>query len=229
LDWSFLESRKKTLSAKAKENLRQLEGEPNIEAAAEVVHAVEDAMDQLSAYDASRRRDRAARAAMARNTPASATWHLVTPTEYDEEELKECIQISGTQAERVISVLRSMNILNWRQLANANVSSLAENVHLPETQVESWVDHAQAQSVEEIMVEICDNRVEVVEILRDEARTGTPKDLANWRHLQSMLYESAPSLVGKGVEIQDICTWCQRSQDVLEEWEWVNWYATPVE
>ena len=244
LDWSHQTRRKTTLSAKAKENLLQTQGEDNggvnIQAAEEAVHAVEDAMDQLSAYDASRRRDRAARAALARHPPSTAAaaveWELVTPTEEDDDELMECIQstnatdaesISKDEWKRILSVLHSLGIHNWRQLANANESEISTALNLPH--VDAWIDYAQQQSIDELMVEICDNRVTVVEVLRDEARTGTPKDLGNWRHMPDLLFSSAPSLLEQGVQVSDVRTWCQRAQDVLQKWEWVHWYATPVE
>jgi hypothetical protein len=235
LDWSFLDTRKRSLSAKAMENKRQAQGESgnNGQAAQEVVNAVEEAMEQVSACDASRRRDRAARAAVARHDPPPGVWQLVTPTERDDDELLQCIipiHDEATHAvERILPILHSMNIYNWRQLANATISVIAENVKLSEGEVESWVDAAQGQSVDEIMIEICDSRVDVVELLRDESRTGTPKDLANWRCVPEMLYDSAPSLRNMGVELHDVRTWCQRAQDVLNEWEWMHWYATPVE
>jgi hypothetical protein len=234
LDCNFLTIRKRSLSAKAKENKRQEQGESggNIEAAQEVVNAVEEAMEQVSAHDASQRRDRAARAAMARHDPPPpGVWQLVTPTESDDEELLQCVRIrDATHVERIIlPILHSMNIHNWRQLANAEISAVAEKVKLSEGVVESWVDAAQEQSVDEITIEICDSRVDVVELLREESRTGTPKDLANWRFIPEMLYESAPSLRKMGVELHDIRIWCQRAQDVLDEWEWMHWYATPVE
>ena len=251
LDWSFFQKRRKTLSEKAKENLRQEQkdesgaDENDVEAAHDAVQAVEEAMDQLSSYDTSQRRERAARAAMARenaartsssvdndDTGTTSAWHLVTPAEQDDEELQECVSTNidaEPEVKRIISVLHAMDIYNWRQLAIANEEAVSQAVHLPQDRVETWIDYAQAQSVEEMMVQVCDNRAQVVEVLRDEARTGTIKDLCNWRHMPDLLYSSAPSLGGMGVEISHIRTWCQRAQDVLEEYEWVQWYATPVE
>jgi len=40
--------------------------------------------------------------------------------------------------------------------------------------VEKWIDHLQIESVDEIIVEICDNKIKAVEALREEAHTGTP-------------------------------------------------------
>ena len=245
LDWSFQTKRKKTLSAKAQENLRQEQSEQenaddNLEAAQEAVQAVEDAMEQLSEFDASQRRERAARAAMSRHDTgtngetvmAETLWRLITPTEEDDEELEECIATnvdSQNEVKRLISILHSLDIHNWRQLANADDVAISNATNIPQNQVEKWMDHAQAQSVEEMIVEVCDNRVDVVQVLRDEARTGTVKDLANWKNMPDLLYSSAPSLSTMNVQVSDVRTWCQRAQNVMNEYEWVQWYATPVE
>jgi len=246
LDWSFQTKRKKMLSSKAQENLRQEqagneENDENLEAAQEAVQAVEDAMDQLSEYDAVQRRERAARAALSRHevvventttTPAAAAWRLITPTEEDDDELRECIAAtvdSEEEVNRIIAVLHSLDIHNWRQLANAHDVTISNATNIPRNDVEVWMDHAQSQSVEEMLVQVCDNRVDIVQVLRDEARTGTVKDVANWKNMPDLLYSSAPSLLGMGVEVSDVRMWCQRAQTVLEECEWVHWYATPVE
>lgn len=251
LDWTFQKKRKRELSNKARENLRQQhddgEDDGNVEAAQEAVQAVEDAMEQLGEFDASQRRERAARAALSRHagdvqddkdttteSAVVAEWKLTTPTEQDDEELQECIattiQDDEKQVKTILAALYSLGILNWRQLANADATEISQATKIPVDQVECWMDYAQKESVEELVVEICDNRVDVVEVLRDEARTGTVKDLANWKHMPDLLYSSAPSLAGMGdVEVSDVRTWCQRAQQVLEEYEWVQWYATPVE
>lgn len=258
LDWSFFQKRKTKLSSKALENLRQEQQdnddalEQNEEAAQEAVQAVEDAMTQLSQYNAEQRRERAARAAMARhdNTTATAAattddsneqdssaWQLIIPTEPDDDELQECIATTvsnddegNSEMKRILAALHSLNIYNWRQLANASVDEISKTANMPTSQVESWLDHAQAQSVEELMVEVCDGRMDVVEKLRDEARTGTIKDLANWHRMPDLLYSSVPSFASMdNVQVSTIQTWCRRAQAILEQYEWVHWYATPVE
>jgi hypothetical protein len=59
---------------------------------------------------------------------------------------------------RLIATLHSIQIYNWRQLANASSKTVGKATNVPETQVEAWLDYAQAQSLEEIMVELCDGR-----------------------------------------------------------------------
>ena len=253
LDWTFLRRRKQTLSEKALENLRQeaaagsssscQDDEHNhedLEAAAEAVYAVEHAMEQLHTYDETRRRNRAADAALARfgqqQQPLhfgndNAAWRLETPSELDEDELKECTGGNADYASKLVH----MGIHNWRQLANAESTQIAQELQLvigedSSTVVEAWIDRAQEESVEEIIVEICNGRVDVVEVLRAEANTGTPKDLANWRSMPNMLFECASSsLTSLGVTVNDLTIWCQRAQNVMQDYEWLSWYATPVE
>ena len=232
LDWTFLRRRKQTLSEKAMENLRQAtaaeEQETDFEAAAEAIQAVENAMEQLHQYDQSQRRSRAADAASARQAQHKVAdeWQLVTPTEVDEDELYEC---TGAHSEFVSKLLKR-GIHNWRQLANADSKEIADHLQIEEVTVDTWIDYAQQESIEEIIVEVCDNRIDVVEILRTHAHTGTPKDLANWRSMPDLLFQTAQSdLEGLGVSADDVATWCQRAHDLMHEYEWMSWYATPVE
>jgi hypothetical protein len=227
LDWTFLRRRKQALSDKAKENMRQErvatgEEEANLELAAEAVQAVEQAMGELHQFDQVQRRKRSAEAAAVRQ---GDTWCLVIPADEDEDELTECT--GGTE---FVSNLIAMGIHNWRELANASAADIASKLdRVDEAAVEPWIDRAQEESVEEIIVELCDNRIDVVEILREEARSGTPKDLASWRSMPGMLFETASSLKGIGVCAEDVGMWCQRAYSLLQEYEWLDWYATPVE
>ena len=264
LDWTFLKRRKYTLSEKAMENLRQEEEqqqdhkEDNLQAACEVVQAVENAMDTLQAHDRHRQRDQVAKAALARfsnsndnsnsknsnsnnnnnNSNSNASqdqplpeqqcplWSLVTPTELDEDELMACLAADNEQ-QHVASLIQ-MNIVNWRLLANCQSSYLSEALHLPEATIDKWLDHAQQESLQEIMVEICDLNIRAVEALGEEAKSGTPKDLANWRRIPDMLWATTPS-IQNDISIITLETWCQRSYHVLQEFSWMNWYATPVD
>jgi predicted flap endonuclease-1-like 5' DNA nuclease len=236
LDWSFLKRRKLTLSEKAIENLRQAnqssdQSEADLEAAAEAIQAVENAMDNLHQYDQMQRRSRSATAALARlgHQPESKkrfhAWKLVTPSEVDEDELRDC---TGGNSEYASSLLL-LGFCNWRQLANAKSNDVAGKLELNEELVESWIDLAQGESIKEIIVEICDNRLDVVEILIDQANSGTPKDLANWRHMPDMLLETASELKMLQVTLDDVTTWCERAHNVVEENSWISWYATPVD
>jgi hypothetical protein len=236
LDWSFLKRRKLTLSEKAIENLRQAnqnstDSEADLEAAAEAIQAVENAMDNLHQYDQMQRRSRSAEAALARlvgqyqSSQRSNTWELVTPSDIDEEELCEC---TGGNSEYASSLL-ALGFCNWRQLANAKSKDIADALKLSEEIVESWIDRAQYESIQEIIVEICDNRIDVVEVLIDQANSGTPKDLANWRHMPEVLLQTASELKTLEIPIDNLTAWCQRAHKIVEEISWISWFATPVE
>jgi hypothetical protein len=258
LPWTFLKKRKLTLSDKAKENLRQQQQEldmtdtesnnnnnNNMQAAQDAIQAVEDAMDSLHSYNADQRRNNAAQAALARanmmtTTPATTTtttqqplsWELVTPTEVDKDELIACIEndYSNNNDNTTITVdqLLQLHINNWRMLANCTSSHLSERMQIPEMTIDLWLDHAQQESIDEIMVEICDGNVDAVEALREEAKSGTPKDMANWRMIPDMLLAATPSLVN-AVSVPTVAEWCRRSHELLQQYSWMNWYATPVE
>mmetsp|Transcript_27499 Transcript_27499/g.49741 ORF Transcript_27499/g.49741 Transcript_27499/m.49741 type:complete len:322 (+) Transcript_27499:178-1143(+) len=249
LDWSFLHKRKRVLSEKAMENKRQQQqhnDDDNEEAAQEAVRAVESAMEQqLENYHANQeeRRERAARAALSRHEANETTttvqkqeWKLVTPTERDDEELQECIATTTTtngnhhqDVSTILAALHSLDIYNWRQLANARAETIRQATNVSQNVVERWMDYAQVQSLEEMIVEICNGNVNAVQVLRDEARTGTIQDLSLWKNMPDLLCSSAPSLALMGVGVEEVRTWCRRAQNVMEKWEWVQWYATPVE
>ena len=215
-----------------------------MQAAQDAIQAVEHAMDSLHAYNADQRRNNAAQAALARatmtmnhhptvdtaTTTTTTTWELVTPTEEDRDELIACIgddyqSNDGT----VVDQLLRLQIYNWRMLANCTSSDLSKLLQqIPETTIDAWLDRAQQESIDEIMVEICNGNVQAVEALRDEAKSGTPKDLANWRMIPDMLLAATPSLQ-KVVSVPTLAEWCQRSHELLQQYSWLNWYATPVE
>ena len=89
----------------------------------------------------------------------------------------------------------------------------------------------------EIIVEICDQNLSAVEALISKARSGTPKDLAAWRRIPEVLHRTLGgqnSDLGAADEtrvpsVEKLQTWCYRSHQLLQEYEWLNWYATPVE
>jgi hypothetical protein len=115
-------------------------------------------------------------------------------------------------------------------LANVtNVESLATRLDMPTDNVQQWIDKAQDESVSEIMVEICDGNVDAVQILTEKANTGTPKDLAGWRCIPELLHEQTGSPTTTSIDKTQLATWCQRAHGVLQGWEWLSWYATPVE
>jgi len=223
LDWSFLRRRAQQLSEKARENLRQEQSDtPDMEEAAKAIAAVESAMEHLHDYDANTRKEKRAQAAVSR----MQGWKLTTPNELDHDELRECVQTSMPQ-ERIdewIPKLVERNIHNWRELANVRDPAQLK-LDLSDGEIQPWIDYAQAQSVDEIIVEICDNNVEAVELLREQARTGTPKDLALWKAIP----ESLCQVCNNKLPRDTVATWCERAHHTLQEFEWLQWYATPVE
>jgi hypothetical protein len=246
LDWSFLKKRVRELSEKALENQRQAaeqagvdSEEPNIAAGQEAVQAVEQAMETLQNHDALQRRERAAQAAMARTnsnietTPNGAgsedTWTLTTPSEFDEDELRECL--GETDYEKYGQQLVDNNIHNWRELAMLDSTWLATTLGLSDpAHVEPWLERAQQESIDEIILELCDNHADAVTYLACEANSGTPRDLSNWRQMPDLLYESAPSLATlPDVSIDILSRWCNRAQRLMEDVEWIKYYATTVE
>lgn len=141
LDWSFLDSRSRLMSEKARENYRQeqvssgaIPADGDREGYAkgvDAVEAVEKAMEEVVEHDRANARERAVRAALERAggdklVPAGAAkaqteeeWALVTPTEVDQEELEECIGVSVGQENLLACLLiEQCGIRNWRELAN---------------------------------------------------------------------------------------------------------------
>jgi hypothetical protein len=244
IDWKFLRRRAPQLSEKAMENLRQTsqkddDDDINVEQAAEAVAAVEHAMEHLHDYEAQERQSTVARAALARlhapqPTALEQEWKLVTPCEPDEDELLQIINVPAAaepanfKPNEMVQQLFQLGIHNWRELANQkDVANLATTLQVPEEHVQQWIDRAQDESLPEIMVEICNDTPDHVDLLIEQARTGTPKDLANWRCIPDMLWNQvgSPSTF-TGAEL---AMWCDRAHALLQEWEWLNWYATPVE
>eukprot|EP00533_Pseudo-nitzschia_delicatissima_P010047 CAMPEP_0116105608 /NCGR_PEP_ID=MMETSP0327-20121206/15135_1 /TAXON_ID=44447 /ORGANISM="Pseudo-nitzschia delicatissima, Strain B596" /LENGTH=579 /DNA_ID=CAMNT_0003598049 /DNA_START=69 /DNA_END=1809 /DNA_ORIENTATION=+ len=244
LDWGFLRRRAEQLSEKALENKRQLGEEEDdddddldLERASNVVAAVEHAMEHLQDFASVERKAKQAQAAEARlrrlqNT--YSTWKLVTPSEPDRDELRECIEValpekaSAAQITKWISQLMAHKIHNWRELALASskVDILADKLNVPVSNIRLWIDKAQSESVPEIMVKICDNNVQAVELLAEHAKSGTPKDLSGWRSIPDMLLEQLPQT--QRMDLGTLSTWCDRAHALLQEYEWLNWYATPV-
>ena len=262
LDWSFLRRRAQQLSEKARENQRQAAEDQNetmdMEQASNAVQAVEHAMEHLHDYETEQQRARSAQAALARlqqqqeqkSGTASTAWRLITPSEPDKDELRECIESPLTTEEKfndaamieafVSRLMQECNLHNWRELASVtDIAEISFKLGVSEDEVKAWIEYAQKESVEEIIVEICDNKVEAVELLGEKARSGTPKDLAAWRSIPDVLLEQLRSPDGESdantsgnhewVDIVTLKKWCDRAHQLLGEVEWLNWYATPVE
>jgi hypothetical protein len=169
---------------------------------------------------------------------------------------------------RVSDIVRILceefHIHNWRQLAIVNMSPeelcqqmMVTLMSLPQPStdatdldndpyisvtaraVEAWIDYAQGESVEEIMVEICDCNPRAVEFLRDAAKSGTPKELASWSGIETTLRQQIemnlnqleyPFVNGRDEipSVETLQTWCLRAENAVEQFEWLTWYATPL-
>ncbi|GAX24676.1 hypothetical protein FisN_4Hh234 [Fistulifera solaris] len=240
LDWSFLRRRKEQLSAKAIENLRQKQsGDASTDdwqAAAEAIESVEEAMGNLQAFERQSRSIRFANAVAARVD--NAPYILTTPSDPDLDELKECVsenQNTESEADHYAACLLKAGIHNWRELANCNAETLvqtlvtATGIAIRAELVQSWIDAAQSQTVDEIMVEICEGNVEAAQALSEFANSGTPKDLAVWRGITDELQ----CVVKQGFEACEspdvLERWCVRAQQAIDQLEWLDEFVTPID
>ena len=264
LDWSFLSRRSRQLSEKARENLRQkqqthqgvnrgkkkiINEEDEYIARVEAVKSVEVAMENMySNNDAvSFLREKAARAALDRlskvQTDCKAKWIVETPTEQDEDELRECITeamdignkyLSPDKVEELVqSLLSKCSIRNWRMLANSNVDDILQASNLPNI-VESFlanaITFAQERSMEEIMLGILDGKEEIYHLLREKASSATPLDITLWKLSPSTLLEEVPELQ-KGeyaVTEYDISDWCYKAEIALGVMPWLELFSTSI-
>ncbi|GAX24151.1 hypothetical protein FisN_4Lh234 [Fistulifera solaris] len=240
LDWSFLRRRKEHLSAKAIENLRQKQsGDASTDdwqAAAEAIESVEQAMDNLQAFERQSRSTRFANAVAARID--SAPYVVVTPSDPDLDELKECVsenENTACEADHYATCLLEAGIHNWRELANCNAECLVQTLMTATGDaigaeiIQSWIDAAQSQTVDEIMVEICEGNVEAAQAFSEFANSGTPKDLAAWRgitdELQRVLKQGFQACESPEV----IERWCVRAQQAIDQLEWLDEFVTPLD
>jgi hypothetical protein len=185
----------------------------------------------------------------------TSPWALKTPSEPDRDELRECIETSmpaiksttpsAAMTMWITKLMKECHIHNWRELANViDASDVANKLGIPEENVYGWIDRAQDESLGEIIVEICDGNLEAVEVLTERGRSGTPKDLAAWRSIPDLLLEQIRQPMAPGhspangndltrepnwMNEVTISTWCERAHQLLQDYEWLNWYATPVE
>jgi hypothetical protein len=176
-------------------------------------------------------------------------------------------EITKDHRYRVSDIVRTLcedfHIHNWRQLAIVDMTpeelcqrmieklmssqptndAIADDkdpyISITARAVEAWIDHAQGESVEEIMVEICGGNPRAVEYLRDAAKSGTPKELASWSGIESTLRQQIelnldrleyPFVNGQDEipTVETFQTWCLRAQNAVEQFEWLTWYATPL-
>ncbi|CAB9501291.1 expressed unknown protein [Seminavis robusta] len=258
-DWSFMRRRKEQLSAKAMENLRQeqaeqeddAEEEENQERGEQVIHEVEQAMENLQQFDRQQRAERIASAAMNRRqrqqqamaaVDKNAAWEIDTPSELDEDELNECIAAASqsqnpTQVATLVKGLVEWgSIHNWRELANQNPANLHalvvehhEALNITQEQVSEWIGHARSESADEIMFLVCDGNMAHIELLRDKARAGTPKDLCVWKDMPDFLMEElGDDAVGK-IALSDIVRCISHAGRALEKFMWLDWFVTPIQ
>ena len=218
------------------------------EKAAEAVEEVERAMDSLQRFDKAQKAERIANAALARQLrqqqsgdEGEAEWTIVTPAEQDKDELIECVTASETalKNERDGPLLANLLIKlglahNWRELANQVPSNIYSQVsakfsNITEQQVEQWVDHARLQTLEEVMVEICDGAISHVQALRDNTPVNTPKDLAAWKAMPDLLLEEIGTCAPANLTVANLARYCDRASRALIQLEWLNWYVTSIE
>lgn len=244
LDWSFLFSRSRKLSEKAKENLLQQDGPgsevkaKDAEAGIRAVQAVEKAMETMYDETVVDARERAAQAALARFGQADHDdWVVQTPTDVDEDEVKECIAacqdvLDDEVINQCIRTLQARLLIhNWRELANAVpeavlYSLIEEGVNVETGAVEAWIAEAQSRSIEEIMLEIIDSDQDLYEILNDELSSATPKDLAMWANAPDLIIEEARSQVM--VSENDLKKYCLRAQKAIQTLQWLETYSTSI-
>jgi len=270
-DWSFLRRRKQTLSAKAMENQRQAEAasaasaatglnnndeaanNSHWEQAASAIQDVETAMRDLQQHDRSKRAERVAIAAVARQQQQQQqqqqqekeTWKLLTPTEFDKDELLECIQTSPLMnpddSNKIVQQLVEQAMIhNWRELANQDPNALYtklvdsnqkanHELRLSQKQIEQWVLYARTQSLDEIIFEICNSNADYVELLREKANCGTPKDLCMFRTMPDMLLEelgdAAPRM---SLTVAELSRFCERSHMAIQEYPWLDWFSSDI-
>eukprot|EP00977_Amphora_coffeiformis_P018918 scaffold6781_cov204-Amphora_coffeaeformis.AAC.33 len=247
LDWNFLRRRKQTLSAKARENLRQhqeaqqQQQDQDWEAAAAAIASVEQAMEQLDSLTTNHNRPESAE-------EHESTWKVVTPDETDRDELQTCLDEGPvwetssdmTREDLVDRLLRDCHIHNWRELANADAEDLMGKLGLssPTTRdkntshVQAWLVRAQWESLDELMVEICQGRTDAVQALAEHARSATPKDLAAWKwiveELRNELLASYRQNPDACPTVAELTEWCHRAEICLEQLEWTGAFVTPL-
>ena len=178
-------------------------------------------------------------------------WMLVTPIEDDIEELIECImearscksedQTSKDYDEEAAKEWAGAlldNVRNWRELANCNaeyiLSKLKQGAHtdavVPTSDtVQKWIDYAQVQSLEEIMLEIFDCDQDALDLLHDKAKSSCPRDLSNWQSAPRMLIDVMVS----GMEgpckkwgTADAIRWTRRAKTALSVCTWLELFTT---
>ncbi|KAL7488265.1 hypothetical protein ACHAW6_013837 [Cyclotella cf. meneghiniana] len=266
LDWSHLDrgGRKRVLSEKAKENLRQEKRSASKTSTANNdldagVRALEEINDVVLSRMNEHRGDRGQKQSVNTTTnraggshdTMSDDWTLVTQDEDDEEELIECIlesrnnvdslshRCSEEMARTYSSIMMSKSeqpcCRNLRELADTNPEALNSKLTKQCKQlkkqppslntINDWIDKAQQQSLEEIMLEILDGDEEVLELLREKAHSSSPRDLMHWQSFPKMLLETMECW---HYSEQDVLRWISRARVALRLCSWLELFTTPV-
>lgn len=176
-------------------------------------------------------------------------WMFVTPIEDDIEELIECIMEARScksedqtdydeEAAKDWACALLGSVRNWRELANCNseyiLSKLKQGAHtdavVPTSDtVQKWIDYAQAQSLEEIMLEIVDCDQDALDLLHDKAKSSCPRDLTNWQYAPGLLI----NVMVSGTEgpckkwgTADAMRWTMRAKIALSVCTWLELFTT---
>lgn len=214
LDWSHLErgGRSRTLSEKAKENLRQKK-----------LEAQEDVYEKkVVSRDAS-----------------DMNWDLVTPCDEDWEGLADCIDSEELVDEIILSILASESgpqCKNPRQLANADPNALFEKlkngcnkqkIEPPDiASIKQWVDAAQEVALFQIMLEILDEDENVLRGLHSIG-AASPWDLTCYEEESDYLAEILVEMEALEEDDKDTVlkfTW--RAQRALTVCPWLGDFSS---
>jgi hypothetical protein len=171
--------------------------------------------------------------------------HDINDNDFDPNITTITVAKEEEETQRVVQLLLRQHIHNWRELANwdatelwtalssssSTSSSLLTTMPYSVETVQQWIDHAQLQTIDEIMVEVCEGDVDAVEALRETARIETPRDLTLWSSIVSALHETLllqQQSPPQSYEIVQLARWCGRAQAALDQLPWLQDYITPV-
>merc|ERR1712151_363503 len=173
------------------------------------------------------------------------SWNIETPIEYDEDELRTCItndnniSLDEKDIQDYIQILKEQSINNWRQLANTNALHILNSIltknqknnthEITKDRIQVWITKAQMESIDEIMIDILNNDINLFIKLRDECNCGTPKDLSLFYYIPFILKNKLNNNGdGSSINEEQIKIWCKRAKYVIEKWDWLDDYVTPV-
>ena len=262
-DWGHLErlGRIRSDSAKARENKRQQNGDAfNAECKVSCKPTVSQDVLESSMYLFWRGELRASKKASKLHLRKKASkqsiettdlyrdnWQLEVPKERDEEKIRDCIKESvhdETLVHVYSSVVLEEDLLNWRQLADADSRALwqkvvfkckEQNKSCPEFDVvDRWIVKAQEEICDEILTEIFipvedikgreKSKVaqEIFQLLK-KTNTDTPMDFVGvWAHLppdQMLLHLGCSPLYFKE---SDARRWVSRAKQAIERHPWLK-------